>query len=88
VVPEVPIPPWLSQDMEAQRKLFREKFGRDPGPHDPLFFDPDADEPRPMTREQMVARLQAVLDDLDETDPDLADWLRESLHPEWGEWLK
>jgi len=24
---------------------FRAKFGRDPGPNDPLFFDPDADEP-------------------------------------------
>src|ERR1700719_4184280 len=23
-----------------QKKLFREKFGREPGPDDPLFFDP------------------------------------------------
>ena len=23
-----------------QKKLFREQFGREPGPDDPLFFDP------------------------------------------------
>ena len=27
---------------------FREKFGRDPCPNDPLFFDPDANEPVPL----------------------------------------
>jgi hypothetical protein len=43
----------LGQDgaamIEAQRRFFEEKFGRPPGPDDPLFFDPDADEPRPMS---------------------------------------
>lgn len=33
---------------QAQERLFEEKFGRPPGPQDPLFFDPAADEPRPM----------------------------------------
>jgi len=33
--------------MEAQARLFEEKFGRPPGPDDPVFFDPDADEPEP-----------------------------------------
>jgi hypothetical protein len=33
--------------MEGQAQLFRDKFGRDPRPEDPIFFDPDADEPRP-----------------------------------------
>ena len=33
---------------------FREKFGRNPGPLDPLFFDPDSDHP--------VALSQAKLD--------------------------
>jgi hypothetical protein len=28
-----------------QREAFRKKFGRDPGPGDPVIFDPDADEP-------------------------------------------
>lgn len=26
--------------LEHQRDMFREKFRRDPGPGDPLFFDP------------------------------------------------
>jgi hypothetical protein len=42
----------LSQDavelLENQREMFREKFGREPGPDDPVFFNPDADEPREM----------------------------------------
>jgi hypothetical protein len=32
--------------LEAQQQRFREKFGRDPGPSDPVFFDPDAVEER------------------------------------------
>jgi hypothetical protein len=42
----VALSPWAVEALKAQRDLFREKFGRDPGPHDPVFFDPDADEPR------------------------------------------
>jgi hypothetical protein len=34
--------------LREQQRLFREKFGRDPVPEDPVFFDPDADEPRPL----------------------------------------
>jgi hypothetical protein len=30
--------------LEAQTRRFEEKFGRPPGPDDPLFFDPDADQ--------------------------------------------
>jgi hypothetical protein len=32
--------------IREQIRLFREKFGRDMAPDDPIFFDPDADEPR------------------------------------------
>jgi hypothetical protein len=42
----------LSRDakdtLEHQRALFREKFGRDLGPGDPVFFDPNAKEPQPL----------------------------------------
>jgi hypothetical protein len=31
-----------------QREAFRAKFGRDPGPNDPVFFDPDKDTPTRM----------------------------------------
>jgi hypothetical protein len=34
--------------LQGQVRRFEEKFGRPPGPDDPLFFDPDADEPRPV----------------------------------------
>jgi hypothetical protein len=33
--------------MESQAQLFRDKFGRDLRPEDPILFDSDADEPRP-----------------------------------------
>jgi hypothetical protein len=43
----------MSQDVREallrQMESFREKFGRDPGPTDPVFFDPNADEPQPMS---------------------------------------
>jgi len=34
------------ETLEALRREFRERFGRDPGPDDPVFFDPSAEEPR------------------------------------------
>src|SRR5215472_5561153 len=41
--------------LEAQRQRFREKFGRDPGPSDPVFFNPDAPEPVPMSAVKLQA---------------------------------
>jgi hypothetical protein len=38
-----------------QLESFKEKFGREAGLDDPLFFDPDYDEPTPLT-EQKVKR--------------------------------
>jgi len=34
--------------LERQLEAFRAKFGREPGPDDPIFFDPAADHPRPL----------------------------------------
>jgi hypothetical protein len=42
-----PLDNYLREMMERQAERFRTKFGRDPGPEDPIFFNPDADEPRP-----------------------------------------
>ena len=42
--------------LEAQVRRFEEKFGRAPGPDDPLFFNPDADEPQPVP----LARLESA----------------------------
>jgi hypothetical protein len=35
--------------LKVQREAFCKKFRRDFGPGDPIFFDPDADEPTPMS---------------------------------------
>ncbi len=37
----------MQEAIRSQLRLFREKFGREPGPDDPIFFDPDADTPQP-----------------------------------------
>lgn len=34
--------------IRGRHQLFVEKFGREPGPDDPLFFDAEADTPQPM----------------------------------------
>jgi len=59
--------PAVSQIIQDQLRKFREKFGRAPGPEDPIFFDPDADVPKPISedwlREQTIAAMaQAGID--------------------------
>ncbi|MFD4306062.1 hypothetical protein ACFWRY_25535 [Streptomyces albidoflavus] len=46
--------------LESQLQAFREKFGREPGPDDPLFFDPDAEEPTPLTEEYFADMLSEL----------------------------
>jgi hypothetical protein len=46
----------LADAMEAQRKKFVAKFGREPGPDDPIFFDLDEDK----LRESTVAAMRAA----------------------------
>ena len=41
--------------MHAQRAAFVAKFGREPGPSDPIFFDPDKDVPTRMSAAKMHA---------------------------------
>jgi len=53
---KVTMTPKLEEILKEQRKLFIRKFGREPGPDDPLFFDPDADTPQFIT-EQTRGRL-------------------------------
>jgi hypothetical protein len=50
----ISMPPELEEDLKEQRKKFIEKFGREPGPDDPLFFDPDADTPQPYPEEKFT----------------------------------
>ncbi len=41
--------------LKKQIALFKKTFGREPRPNEPLFFDPDADVPRPLQLEPMEA---------------------------------
>ena len=50
----------LAEALEAQDEAFREKFGREPGPGDPIFFDPDADQPRTRSHSQQNARWESI----------------------------
>ena len=39
--------------LQEQRRAFIEKFGREPGPSDPVFFDPYTDTPTPLTEQRL-----------------------------------
>jgi hypothetical protein len=43
--------------LQQRRDVFRAKFGRDPHPMEPLLFDPDADEPRPLDEHRVKAAM-------------------------------
>jgi hypothetical protein len=45
--------PEVHAAMKEQREVFRKKFGRDPGPDDPVIFDPLADTPVPYPKGKM-----------------------------------
>lgn len=45
----VHMPPAAADAIRAQYRRFERKFGRPPGPDDPIFFDPDSDEPAPLS---------------------------------------
>jgi hypothetical protein len=42
----IPINHETAEIIAQQKKLFREQFGREPGPDDPLFFDPGVAAPQ------------------------------------------
>jgi hypothetical protein len=46
--------PEVQDALLQQREAFRAKFGRDPGPDDPVIFDPDKEEPTPIDMEADV----------------------------------
>jgi hypothetical protein len=57
----------VKMDSETKRLLdeqlvaFRKKFGRDPGPEDPVFFDPNADVPKPISLEDVESDIIAAM---------------------------
>jgi len=60
LVKRIQIPSELADELRAQMERFRAKFGREPGPTDPVFFDPDADEPRPLNIDAAFDELAAI----------------------------
>jgi hypothetical protein len=60
LVKQIPIPAELASELHRQKDRFRAKFGREPGPNDPIFFDPNADEPRPFNAEAAFEELVAI----------------------------
>jgi|SRR5579859_649904 len=49
--------------IEQQIAAFRKKFGREPGPNDPIFFDPDADTPQPYPEEKFRREWNEMMDE-------------------------
>jgi len=48
--------------LRCQREAFRAKFGHDPGPDDPVFFDPNADTPQALNPDNLVATVAAAME--------------------------
>jgi hypothetical protein len=75
------LPPKTPRVYEAlldQRKAFIDKFGREPGPGDPVIFDPDKDVPTPIDAERLEADLEKAIRDAG-IDPAKAEALRRLL---------
>lgn len=58
---QVELDPEVAKALGRQRQAFRAKFGRDPGPSDPVFFDPNADESRPIDPEEFERDMIEVM---------------------------
>ncbi len=50
----------LEEAFAKQAQAFRDRFGRDPEPGDPLFFDPNVDVPSPLGQDQFMPELVAA----------------------------
>jgi hypothetical protein len=74
----VPMTPRVHAALLEQRKAFIEKFGREPGPGDPVFFDPDKDVPTPIGADRLEADLEKALRDSG-IDPEKAEVFRKLL---------
>lgn len=64
--PEHPQAAEMADVFAALQKDFVERFGREPGPNDPLLVDPDAPVPTPLSADAfdaMLDRIAAGVDD-------------------------
>jgi hypothetical protein len=51
-----------SQVMKEQLEAFKEKFAREAGPDDPVFFNPDCEMPTPLTVEDVDRMMVEALE--------------------------
>jgi hypothetical protein len=70
--------PRIREALLEQRKAFIDKFGREPGPDDPVLFDPDKDVPTPIDPDRLDADLEKALRESG-IDPERADAIRKLL---------
>ncbi len=54
---KVTMSPKLREVLLKQREAFIQKFGRAPGLTEPVFFDPNADDPQPLDADEVTAAL-------------------------------
>jgi hypothetical protein len=74
----VPMTPLVYEALLEQRKAFIDKFGREPGPNDPVFFDPDKDVPTRIDPARFDADLEKAIRDSG-IDPEKAEAFRKLL---------
>ena len=53
--------PEVQRAMEGRFQRLREKFGRDPGPDDPVFFDPNADTPQELDWDRVDSEIVGAM---------------------------
>ena len=58
----IPLDAEMVEALKRQAEAFQAKFGRPPGPNDPVFFNPDRDVPE-FKSEQQIAEHGAVIAD-------------------------
>jgi hypothetical protein len=54
--------PEMVELLEQQKQRFVKKFGRQPGPTDPVFFDDLATTPKALDASALVTHLDSLLD--------------------------
>jgi hypothetical protein len=58
----VPLSPGVLELLEQQKQRFVAKFGREPGPKDPIFFDEETTSPQPVAESGVTTILDSLLD--------------------------
>jgi len=58
---KAPIPPEVIEIFKHQTEAFKQKFGREPAPEDPIFFDPKSDVPKALVEAETIEGAEDVL---------------------------